>query len=406
MQRNNSLESPVLPPITTAITTTNVVRNSPLPRDSPASVGNITRTPEPGVIVDDPEDRPIHSLKSTTQVEQEADAAQVLNGPDETGPAELSAKDEAEAGPVIDVYGMKLVQLAYSKSWSHRQEAVEVVYKELADQNPQLTFESEPKTIVRATALLLKRMLLDKVLTIFNDALKIEKYLLTDYLHLKKLGKSEYSFIIDKTLPSLLTRLGDMAARTKDLAINFILEIAVLKEVKALGVIPEMTVQPIKSKGQAPWRLFKGRLELILKLLEPLDVDKHGSFTTDGVMKIVLKGLDHSHKDVREVAIEILFVMYKKVGAPLRSHLPDDTAATRKNPLYGRIFDGFDKIDGKPTRAEKKLLAKQEKEQMENAKKTEIAALQAQLQALRAVADGISKEDGQDGDNDAEGAGM
>ena len=39
----------------------------------------------------------------------------------------------------------------------------------------------------------------------------------------------------------------------------------------------------------------------------------------------------------------------------MRTYLPADESSSRKNPLYNRIFDGLDKIDGKPTKAERKV---------------------------------------------------
>ena len=39
----------------------------------------------------------------------------------------------------------------------------------------------------------------------------------------------------------------------------------------------------------------------------------------------------------------------------VRDYLPPDEPATRKNPLYRNLFDGFDKIDGKPTEAERRV---------------------------------------------------
>lgn len=44
-----------------------------------------------------------------------------------------------------------------------------------------------------------------------------------------------------------------------------------------------------------------------------------------------------------------------QLKAPVKGFLPADEPATRKNPLYRSIFDGFDKIDGKPTEAERKV---------------------------------------------------
>ena len=58
------------------------------------------------------------------------------------------------------------VQLAYSKIWKHRQDALEKVMGEISVDDGKLTFESEPKAIVRATTLLLKKMLQDNVVTV------------------------------------------------------------------------------------------------------------------------------------------------------------------------------------------------------------------------------------------------
>ena len=44
-----------------------------------------------------------------------------------------------------------------------------------------------------------------------------------------------------------------------------------------------------------------------------------------------------------------------QVGNSVRKYLPPDDATSRKNALYNRIFDGLDKIDGKPTKAEQKV---------------------------------------------------
>lgn len=39
----------------------------------------------------------------------------------------------------------------------------------------------------------------------------------------------------------------------------------------------------------------------------------------------------------------------------VRDYLPPDEPATRKNPLYRNLFDGFDRIDGKPTETERRV---------------------------------------------------
>jgi len=279
--RMSLTDSPVLPPISNTTSVTQVANTTP-----PVS-SNVQRTSEeePKQTSSTPhlnDDRPIANVKSHVQFEEHTELATQQAGSanaDTDQPSALSEKDESEASPIIDVYGMHLVQLAYSKIWKHRQEAMETVYSEITIEPTKLTVESDPRMIVKATALLLKRMLSDNVYTVFNEAVKVERSLLTDYIPRKKIGKSDVSFVVDQTLPVLLTRSGDMAARTKEIAIATIYDIALLKDVKALDTVPDMLVRPIKSKGQVPWRLFKGRLDVIYKLLDPLDVDKPGFVT-------------------------------------------------------------------------------------------------------------------------------
>ena len=46
---------------------------------------------------------------------------------------------------------------------------------------------------------------------------------------------------------------------------------------------------------------------------------------------------------------------FPQVKDPVRKYLPPDEPATRKIPLYRAVFDGFDRIDGKPTESERKV---------------------------------------------------
>ena len=57
----------------------------------------------------------------------------------------------------------------------------------------------------------------------------------------------------------------------------------------------------------------------------------------------------HSHKEVRERAVQLTFDLYKLTPAEVRRELPPDTAALRKSVLWKTVMEGLDKIDGKPT---------------------------------------------------------
>ncbi|EDO38444.1 predicted protein [Nematostella vectensis] len=201
------------------------------------------------------------------------------------------------------------------------------------------------------------------------------------------IGKAEISHVVEKTVPALLVKSGETTPRTRDAAIEMILEMAAYKDVKGLGVIADLVTQPTKSK-QAPWRLLKSRLEIIDKLLPVLDVEsgQAGCLSLEAVMHVAVPALDHNNGEVRDAAVKLIFELYKKVKDPVKGFLPNDEPATRKNPLYRSIFDGFDHIDGKPTESERRAQAKIERQNAEKHKQAEIEALQAQLQALREMA--------------------
>ena len=55
------------------------------------------------------------------------------------------------------------------------------------------------------------------------------------------------------------------------------------------------------------------------------------------------------------VNIPVFYCIRFKVKDTVRDYIPPDEPGTRKNPLYRKLFDGFDKIDGKPTEAERRV---------------------------------------------------
>ena len=75
----------------------------------------------------------------------------------------------------------------------------------------------------------------------------------------------------------------------------------------------------------------------------------------DNVMKFCAVALQHNSGEVREESEKIIVELYKEVGAPVREYLPPDDERNRKNILYKQLFEAFDKIDGKPSKADMKV---------------------------------------------------
>ncbi|KGL97001.1 Centrosomal protein of 104 kDa [Charadrius vociferus] len=296
-------------------------------------------------------------------------------------PEPLTEKALREASPAIEVFGEALVSGAYSKTWSYREDALLAVYKKLMEMSVN-TPKDDLKNMLRAAIFLVRRAIKDIVSSVFQASLKLLKMIITQYIPKHKLGKLETSHCVEKTLPNLLSRTGDSSSRLRLVASNFIQEMALCSEVKPLQIVPVHLVQPLKPNS--PTHLAMSQVELVECLLKDMGTENSG-FTISNVMKFATGALEHRVYEVRDVALRIIFDMYRKHKAAILEYLPPDDASIRKTVLYKTLFDGFTKIDGKLSEAEIRAQRKAATEEAEKQKKQEIKVLQGQLAALKEI---------------------
>lgn len=72
-------------------------------------------------------------------------------------------------------------------------------------------------------------------------------------------------------------------------------------------------------------------------------------------MNFCVVALGHNAAQVREVSERIIKELYKEAGQPVKDFLPPDDEKTRKITLYRQLFEHFDKVDGKPSKADVKV---------------------------------------------------
>ncbi|XP_053705943.1 centrosomal protein of 104 kDa [Synchiropus splendidus] len=321
--------------------------------------------PSPGV--------QIPPMESSPQV----DVRNSLTSPDLTGELELlTEKSHREASLAIQIYGEVLVAGVYSKIWSNREEALLAVHNKLLEV-PNVSSKEKNRDTIRAAVFLVKKTLLDKVSSVFQNSLNLLWLILNDLIPNLGLGRAEVVHCFEQTWTNLLARTGDSAPRNRLKASALIQKIALLKDVRNLQVVPVELVIPFKSNF--PARLARSRVELVEKLLLELGTENSG-FTLDNVMKFSTAALEHSAAPVREMAVRIILSMYNKYKCAVVRYLPPDNSAMRKNFLYKSLFDGFAKIDGKKA-------AKRGGERQ----KQEIQSLQEQLAALKLITERSSE---------------
>ncbi|XP_066058946.1 centrosomal protein of 104 kDa isoform X2 [Chamaea fasciata] len=297
-------------------------------------------------------------------------------------PEPLMKKALREASPVVEVFGETLVSGAYSRTWSCREDALLTVYKMLMEVSVD-TPKEDLRNMLRAAVFLVSRAIKDTVSSVFQASLKLLKMIITQYIPKHQLGKLETSQCVEKTLPHLLSRTGDSSSRLRLLASTFIQEIALCPEVKPLQIIPVHLVKTLKPNS--PTHLAMSHVELVESLLGAMGTENSG-FTINSVMKFATGALEHRAQEVREVVLRIIFAMYREHRAAVLEYLPDDAGA-RKTMRYKTLFEGFAKIDGKPSetdmRAQRKAATEAEKQKKEGMKvlKGHSPALKLEFQA-------------------------
>uniref|UniRef100_A0A3B3E1R0 Centrosomal protein CEP104 N-terminal domain-containing protein n=1 Tax=Oryzias melastigma TaxID=30732 RepID=A0A3B3E1R0_ORYME len=239
----------------------------------------------------------------------------------------LSERALREAGPAADIYGESPVAEAFSRTWYQREQALLAVHNKLLEATSTSSKE-ELRNMIRAAGLLTRRALLDKVTLVFYASLKLLRLILIYIIPDVGLGRAEAAHCLQQTFPHLLQRTGDAAGRPRAAAIAFIQEIAVLKYVRSLQMIPAELMKPFKS-SLAPPLLFLWQFSRV--------------------------ALDHSTKEVRELARRIILLLYQQHQGDVLDLLPPHDGAAPKNFLYKRLFDGFSQIDGKLTETQVRI---------------------------------------------------
>lgn len=294
----------------------------------------------------------------------------------------MSEKDLKEASTAIDIFGQQLVSKAYSKNWTNREEAL----RSLTQQMIELSKSEDPRTVLKASILLIKRGIDDQVSAVFKSLQKLLQMIFIEFIPQKKIPRVETIYLLEKIMPNLLHRTGETAARTREEAKRFVLEISQYPVVKATNVVPNECVRPFKPTI-AP-RLAQSRAELVEQIYKEIGLPNSSNgagVTVEDIMNFCNNAcLPHNAEEVRHVAVRIIQNLYENIRGPVRNFLPLDDEKTRKNTLYRQIFDYFDKVDRKEQNQELKAV-------QEN-KKHEIEALQNQLKQMKSLAGKMNEE--------------
>ncbi|XP_067946532.1 centrosomal protein of 104 kDa-like [Watersipora subatra] len=375
--RLEEIPSPPLP----KATVTRPSQSSPLPtvgqsaRDSP----RIQNPPSPKRTEQvDRDDRALPSPKQSYSAPAELEDDATLGGQTDRSDANTSfmtEKDQREAAFVIDVFGVELVQKAYGRNYSTKEECMSDLVNRLTEFQGD---KEEAKAMMKAATFLIHKLLKDSVHSVFKSTINALKYLLTVFVPNNRIPKHDIHYTCEKTIPEIMHKTGDTAARTRTEAKTQIIEMSQYPELQATHAVPLFCVRPFKL-NTAP-RLAQSHVEVVDELYTKL-TSKDSGLTVDNLMKFCVNALQHHSGQVRSLTEALIIKLYKERSSAVKSYLPPDDEKTRRNTLYRQLFEAFDVIDGKPSKKE----IEKNRQADEAAKKAEVEDLQRQIAQMRAL---------------------
>ena len=342
------------------------------------SPDNVPLLPQhgPGLV----DDRPIPTLSNKSVDPAEADP--ITTTPRDTdGPDEISLKQAQDLPQAVEVFGHINVACLFCKQFALRERGLNEILTAIKsnDDASNLT----PKAIIQVY----RQAFTDPVFNTLALALEMFKYSVT----LNHFTKPQIEEICNATLPLLLKRCGE-GPRVKQAITSLLLYLTDIPALKGRNCIHAITVLPCKIKNP---KVKVGQLQLIECVLSKCGVNDKSSYSVDMVMGFVAPALSHTSSDVRDVAIRITLMMYKESGDPVRKFLPKDEPALRKKHLiWKKIFEEFDRIDGKPVGVPPSMSS-------DDQKALQVKALKAELAKLREMAANQNVEIGEQGKPEA-----
>ncbi|KAL7060332.1 hypothetical protein AAHC03_09576 [Spirometra sp. Aus1] len=289
--------------------------------------------------------------------------------------ARLSEASAREAAVAIDVVGLPLVTKAYSKSWRHREEALNELERRVCGPTlappaalANVAAEPDPPAELRSTTFLLRRALNDQVLTVYRHGLNLINPTIVVFGEKHGLTKQDIIASLDRLVPLLIQKTGDTSARIRDVTKAFLIE---------------MAQWPILRHGSNFWhdilrpfpptffeRLALSRVEIATELYALLGSSRpkspptqhphggaipSGGLTDEGIITFAAHALEHRSNEVRDLAEALMVALYRSEDRNLvRRLLPANDQEAQRQPLYRRLFAKFDRLDGyEPSAASK-----------------------------------------------------
>ena len=229
-------------------------------------------------------------------------------------PEPLSSDDQKESGPMEDLVGEFLTRCLYSKTWQLREAGMTTIAHQVGNNNssslPGLDGNSDAMRLLISTVV--APGLKARIPAIAAAALTLLRCIVSSASD-RKLQSRDLQAALGEVLPAVAERAADPAPRSRDLAIEALVEMAKIKE-SGMKSLCSVFLRPIK-KGESP-KATLGRLQLVSALLSVLGVSESmdGGFSAESTVRFTIPALISANAEVRSAGADLVVKIGKDSG--------------------------------------------------------------------------------------------
>ncbi|XP_068203102.1 centrosomal protein of 104 kDa [Palaemon carinicauda] len=265
-------------------------------------------------------------------------------------PQGLTEVDRKDAALPIDVFGCEVVEKIYSKNYAEKESGLKNLQSEMTRYSAENSGGVRPDKFVRASGILIRRALKDKVYSVALLASHTLSQLLNEFFGKHKVSRKEISATFEKVLPDLLAKTSDNATRTQNLAVKTILEMLTLSLERGISGVGVEVTRPLTNTVHPRGSLCRANIvetQLTTLGATALPKDRDSGFTPRHLVEFGHSAFKHPNNEVRKVGERLLLTLYAHYPSTVRKVLPIHDELARKNVLYRNLFEQLEAIDEK-----------------------------------------------------------
>jgi centrosomal protein CEP104 len=251
----------------------------------------------------------------------------------------LSAQNSKFAEPLIDVLGIEICKMIFSKNRSYREGGLKKIEEHLAlGDRSDLLGRHDEVSIFASILGAIRYTIGDKIAAISIKAMNLLRTLIELLSPNKSMMRGDCAEYLNEIVKALLDKIGDNSPNVRELAERTFIFIA-----RSDVWSPAQAVNHVlkSSAKQGSTKHVIGRTALLNSLVQQYGIDNN-NVPFQPVVDYALLNYKHSNNEIRTAAYNLILTIYSYVGARIQPYIQDLRPAQLEqlNSGFGEIDNG------------------------------------------------------------------